>query len=48
MKQLTRRSILRAGAASLAFAAPLLSVRVAHAKNYGPGVTDSEIKICNT
>src|SRR5579864_2709171 len=48
MKQLTRRGILRAGAASLAFAAPLLSVRIAHAKNYGPGVTDSEIKIGNT
>jgi branched-chain amino acid transport system substrate-binding protein len=48
MKQLTRRGILRAGAASLAFAAPLLSVRIAHAKNYGPGVTDSEIKVGNT
>jgi len=48
MKQLTRRSVLRAGAASLAFATPLLSVRIAHAKNYGPGVTDSEIKIGNT
>jgi branched-chain amino acid transport system substrate-binding protein len=48
MKQFTRRSILRASAASLAFAMPLLSVRIAHAKNYGPGVTDSEIKIGNT
>jgi branched-chain amino acid transport system substrate-binding protein len=48
MKQLTRRSVLRAGAASFAFATPLLSVRIAHAKNYGPGVTDSEIKIGNT
>jgi branched-chain amino acid transport system substrate-binding protein len=47
MKQLTRRSIL-AGTGALAFAAPLLSVRVAHAKNYGPGVTDTEIKIGNT
>jgi ABC-type branched-subunit amino acid transport system substrate-binding protein len=48
MKQFTRRGILRAGAASLAFATPLLSVRIAHAKSYGPGVTDSEIKIGNT
>ena len=48
MKQLTRRGILRAGATALAFAPPLLSVRAAHAKNYGPGVTDSEIKIGNT
>ncbi|HEV2186734.1 MAG TPA: ABC transporter substrate-binding protein [Stellaceae bacterium] len=48
MKQLTRRGILRAGAAALAFAPPLLSVHSAHAKNYGPGVTDSEIKIGNT
>jgi ABC-type branched-subunit amino acid transport system substrate-binding protein len=46
MRQLTRRSIL-AGTGALAFA-PLLSPRVAHAKNYGPGVTDSEIKIGNT
>jgi ABC-type branched-subunit amino acid transport system substrate-binding protein len=47
MKQLTRRSIL-AGTGALAFTVPLLSPRIARAKNYGPGVTDSEIKIGNT
>src|SRR4030088_44460 len=46
MRQLTRRSIL-AGTGALAFA-PLLSPRLARAKTYGPGVTDSEIKIGNT
>lgn len=48
MKQLTRRSILAAGTSALAFGVPLLSPRVARAKEYGPGVTDSEIKIGNT
>jgi ABC-type branched-subunit amino acid transport system substrate-binding protein len=44
MKQLTRRSILAAApAAALAFKA-----WPARAKEYGPGVTDSEIKIGNT
>jgi branched-chain amino acid transport system substrate-binding protein len=46
MNQITRRSILRAGA--LAATSPLLTVRVARAKDYGPGVTDKEIKIGNT
>jgi branched-chain amino acid transport system substrate-binding protein len=47
MKQLTRRSVL-VGTGALAVTAPLLSPRVARAKDYGPGVTDSEIKIGNT
>jgi|SRR5579872_4236454 len=47
MKQLTRRSIL-AGTGALALSVPLLSPRVARAKNYGPGVTDTEIKLGNT
>ena len=48
MKHLTRRTILAATPA-LAFTAPLLSPRPARAaKEYGPGVTDSEIKIGNT
>jgi branched-chain amino acid transport system substrate-binding protein len=48
MNRLTRRSIL-AAAPALAFAAPLLRVRPARAgKEYGPGVTDTEIKIGNT
>jgi len=47
MKQLTRRSVL-AGTGALAVTVPLLSPRVARAKNYGPGVTDSEIKLGNT
>src|SRR5215472_6475968 len=41
MKALTRRSILAGAAAALALAA--MPARAA--KNYGPGVTDSEIKI---
>src|ERR1700749_2178258 len=48
MKQITRRSILRAGGAALALGTPLLSPRIARAKDYGPGVTDKEIKIGNT
>jgi branched-chain amino acid transport system substrate-binding protein len=48
MKHLTRRTIL-AAAPALAFTAPLLSPRPARAaKEYGPGVTDTEIKIGNT
>jgi ABC-type branched-subunit amino acid transport system substrate-binding protein len=47
VKQLTRRSIL-AGTGALAFTVPLLSPRIARAKDYGPGVTDKEIKIGNT
>jgi len=44
MKHLTRRSILAAAPA----AALVLNAWPARAKNYGPGVTDSEIKIGNT
>jgi branched-chain amino acid transport system substrate-binding protein len=48
MKRLTRRTILTAPAA-LAFGGPLLVARPARAaKQYDPGVTDSEIKIGNT
>jgi branched-chain amino acid transport system substrate-binding protein len=48
MKQLTRRTILTA-APALAFGARFLAARPARAaKNYGPGVTDTEIKIGNT
>jgi branched-chain amino acid transport system substrate-binding protein len=43
MRQLTRRSILAAAPASL-----VLAALPARAKNYGPGVTDKEIKIGNT
>jgi ABC-type branched-subunit amino acid transport system substrate-binding protein len=49
MKRLTRRTILAAAPAALALGAPILAARTASAaKNYGPGVTDSEIKIGNT
>src|ERR1700693_833771 len=44
MKRLTRRTILAAAPSALAFAA--LPARAA--KEYGPGVTDTEIKIGNT
>ena len=44
MKRLTRRTILAAAPCTLAFAA--LPARAA--KQYGPGVTDTEIKIGNT
>jgi branched-chain amino acid transport system substrate-binding protein len=44
MKHLTRRSILAAAPA----AALTLKAWPARAKNYGPGVTDNEIKIGNT
>src|SRR5271157_1611709 len=49
MKQLTRRTILAAVPGALAFGAPFLTARPARAaKDYGPGVTDTEIKIGNT
>ena len=48
MKQITRRSILKAGASVVILASPLLAPRIARAKDYGPGVTDKEIKIGNT
>jgi branched-chain amino acid transport system substrate-binding protein len=49
MKRLTRRAILGAAPAALAFGGPLLVARPAGAaKQYGPGATDSEIKIGNT
>ncbi len=49
MKQLTRRTLLAAAPAALAFGGPFLTTRPAHAaKQYGPGVTDTEIKIGNT
>jgi branched-chain amino acid transport system substrate-binding protein len=48
VKKLTRRTIL-AAAPALAVGAPLLRARPARAaKEYGPGVTDTEIKIGNT
>jgi branched-chain amino acid transport system substrate-binding protein len=48
MKRLTRRSILAAAPAALALGGPLFAPWPARAKPYGPGVTDSEIKIGNT
>ena len=49
MKRLTRRTILAAAPTALALGGPLLAPWPARAaKNYGPGVTDSEIKIGNT
>ena len=49
MKRLTRRTFLAAAPAALAFGGPLLVARPARAaKQYGPGVTDSAIKIGNT
>src|SRR5215472_7927888 len=49
MGHLTRRSILASAPGVLAFAAPFLTTRPARAaKQYGPGVTDNEIKIGNT
>ncbi|HYU12211.1 MAG TPA: ABC transporter substrate-binding protein [Stellaceae bacterium] len=44
MKRLTRRTVLAAAPSALVLASPF----VARAKNYGPGVTDGEIKIGNT
>ncbi|MGH7097882.1 MAG: ABC transporter substrate-binding protein [Stellaceae bacterium] len=49
MKHLTRRTILTAAPAALALAGPVLAARPARAaKHYGPGVTDTTIKIGNT
>jgi len=49
MKRMTRRTVLAAAPAALAFGGPLLAAWPARAaKQYGPGVTDSEIKIGNT
>src|SRR6516162_5051872 len=50
MKYLTRRTILAAAPMMLAVGGQqLLAIRpVRAAKSYGPGVTDSEIKIGNT
>ena len=49
MPHLTRRTILAAAPAALAFGGPLLAARPTRAaKQYGPGVTDDEIKIGNT
>src|SRR5579864_8682005 len=49
MKRLTRRRILAAAPVAFAMGSPLLVPWPARAaKNYGPGVTDSEIKIGNT
>ena len=49
MKSVSRRTILAAAPAALAFSVPLLAARPARAATqYGPGVTDSEIKIGNT
>src|SRR5262244_824256 len=46
---LTRRALLGSAPAALALGGPLLVARPARAaKQYGPGVTDSEIKIGNT
>ncbi len=47
MNRLTRRTILAAAPAALAFGGPLLAPLPARAKQYGPGVTDHEIKIGN-
>ncbi len=48
MKHLTRRTVLAAAPAALAFGGPLLAPLPARAKQYGPGVTDHEIKVGNT
>ena len=49
MKKITRRSILAAAPSALALAALCLAIAPARAeKQYGPGVTDTEIKIGNT
>ena len=49
MKNLTRRTILAAAPTALALGGPLLVPwRARAAKQYGPGVTDTEIKIGNT
>jgi branched-chain amino acid transport system substrate-binding protein len=49
MKRLTRRTILAAAPAALAFGGLILTARPGRAaKRYDPGVTDTEIKIGNT
>jgi len=49
MQRLTRRTILAAAPTALAFGGAILSPLPARgAKKYGPGVTDTEIKIGNT
>ncbi|HML11011.1 MAG TPA: hypothetical protein VK432_09120, partial [Stellaceae bacterium] len=46
---MTRRTVLAAAPAALAFGAPLLAPWPARAaKQYGPGASDNEIKIGNT
>jgi branched-chain amino acid transport system substrate-binding protein len=48
LKHVTRRSILAVAPSAIALAAPFLSIGPARAeKQYGPGVTDTEIKIGN-
>ncbi|MBV9016119.1 MAG: ABC transporter substrate-binding protein [Alphaproteobacteria bacterium] len=46
MKRLTRRTILAAAPSAVALAAPFRMALAA--KDYGPGVTDTEIKVGNT
>jgi ABC-type branched-subunit amino acid transport system substrate-binding protein len=48
MKRLTRRTMLAAAPAALALCGSLTAPWPARAKNYDPGVTDTEIKIGNT
>src|SRR6516225_6403943 len=49
MRHITRRSVLAMAPSAVALAAPFLSIGPARAeKKYGPGVTDTEIKIGNT
>ena len=49
MQRLTRRTVLAAAPITLALGGQLAAARPARAaKKYGPGVTDSEIKIGNT
>ena len=49
MRRLTRRTVLAAAPTTLAVGGQLLATQpVRAAKSYGPGVTDSEIKIGNT
>jgi branched-chain amino acid transport system substrate-binding protein len=48
MRRLTRRTIIAAAPAAFAFGGPILAARPARAAGqYGPGVTDHEIKIGN-
>jgi len=49
MQRLTRRTVLAVAPITLALGGQLAAARPARAaKKYGPGVTDSEIKIGNT